>query len=159
MLSFDSAEQLRDEPDAVRFWHLAVLTALRDKAEQIEVRFGDDGTALLYHRVAGRDWELAPVSEDLFPELKPVLRGAARLVAPERPEGQITFGVADARLEPQEIGWLTYQLQGHILDLAVRIDPREPWGSVRLDIEYPEEQELSGLAAEALASYYGGDET
>ena len=54
-------EHIRDEPDPVRFWHLAVLTALRDKAERVEVRFGDDGTALLYHRVAGRDWELAPV--------------------------------------------------------------------------------------------------
>ena len=158
MLSFDSAERLHDEPDAVRFWHLAVLTALRDKAERVEVRFGEDGTALLYQRVAGRDWEVAGVPEELFPELKPALRAAARLVAPERPEGQITFGVPGARLEPQEVGWLTYQLGGHVIDLVVRLDPREPWGGVRIEIEYPEEQELAGLAAQALAGYYGGDE-
>jgi hypothetical protein len=158
MLVLESTDQLHDEPDAVRFWHLAVLTALRDKAERIEVRFGEDGTALLYHRVAGRDWELASVPEELFSELKPALRAAARLVAPERPEGQVTFGVPGARLEPQEVGWLTYQLGGHLIDLVVRLDPREPWGGVRVEIEYPEEQELAGLAADALASYYGGDE-
>jgi hypothetical protein len=79
------------------------------------------------------------------------------LISPERPEGQITFGIPDARLEPQEIGWLTYQLRGHLFDLTVRIDPREPYGSITLGIEYPEEQEASGLAAEILADYYSNE--
>lgn len=154
MLTFDTAEQLRSEPDAIRFWHLAVLMGLRDKAERVEVRFGEDASALLYHRVAGRDWELAAVEEDLFYELKPTLRAVSRLVAPERPEGQITFGIAEARLESQENGWLTYQLGGHLFDLLVRIDPREPFGGITLTIEHSEEQEAAGLAAEALSDYY-----
>lgn len=158
LLTFDTPDRLRSEPDALRFWHLAVLMALRDKAERIEVRFGEEETALLYHRVAGRDWELAAVDEELFPHLKPTLRQVARLVAPERPEGQITFGVPDARLEPQEIGWLTYQLGGHLFDIAVRIDPREPYGEITLTIEHAEEQEAAGLAAEALADYYAEEE-
>ena len=154
MLTFDTADALRAEPDARRFWHLAILTALRDKAERVEVRFAEDQTALLYHRIGGRDWEIAPVDDDLFPHLKPAIRSVARLVAPERPDGQITFGVANARLEPQEIGWLTYQVGGHAFDLAVRVDPREPYGSVTLEIEFAEEQEAAGLAADALADYY-----
>ena len=157
MLHFETVEQLHAESDPRRFWHLAILIGLRDKAERVEVRFGEDGTALLYHRVAGRDWEIAPISPELFPELKPTLRQVARLVAPERPEGQITFGIPDARLEPQEIGWLTYQLQGHLFDLTVRIDPREPYGSITLGIEHSEEQEAAGLAAEVLADYYSSD--
>lgn len=157
MLTFDSPEQLRLESDPIRFWHLAILMALRDKAERIEVRFGEDASALLYHRVGGRDWELASVDEELFHELKPTLRAVSRLVAPERPEGQITFGMPDARLEPQENGWLTYQLGGHLFDLLVRIDPREPFGGITLTIEHSEEQEAAGLAAEALSEYYAGE--
>ena len=45
-----------------------------------------------------------------------------------------------------------------MIDRPVRIDPREPWGGVRIAVKYPEEQELAGLAADALASYYDGDE-
>jgi hypothetical protein len=158
VLSFDTPEQLAAEPDARRFWHLAILMALRDRAERVEVRFGEDGSGLLYHRVKGKDWEIAPVPDDVFPDLKPAMREAARLVAPERPEGQVTFGIPGARLEPQEIGWLTYTLSGHGFDFAVRIDPREPYGSITLDIEHPEEQEVAGMAAAALAEYYEASE-
>lgn len=152
MITFTTVADLRDEPDARRFWHLAVLMALRDKAERVEVRFGEDGDAVLYNRVDGRDWELAPVDPDLFPQLKPTLREIARLVAPERPDGQITFGVPHARLEPMEVGWLTYQLGNGLFDMVVRIDPREPFGGITIELEYPEE--MAGLAAKALAAYY-----
>jgi hypothetical protein len=152
MLVFTTPEDLRAEPDPVRFWHIAVLMALRDKAERVEVRFGEDGTATLYHRVLGRDWEISYVDPELFPELKPTLRQVARLVAPERPEGVITFGVADARLETQQVGWLTYQFPTGYFDMTVRIDPREPFGNITIDLEYPEE--MSALAAEALAGYF-----
>jgi hypothetical protein len=155
VLVFDSTDQLRSEPAARQFWHIAVLMALRDGAERIEVRFAEDG-AIVYNRVDGRDWELTPVADDVFPNLKPELRQAARLVAPERPEVTVSAGLPDARYEPAEIGWLTYQLRGRLIDLAVRIDPREPWGAITLDLEHPDE--LSGLAADALAEYYEADE-
>jgi hypothetical protein len=155
MLAFTTAAELRAEPDPRRFWHLAILMALRDKAERVEVRFGEDDEAVLYNRVAGRDWELAPVDPELFPDLKPTLREIARLVAPERPDGQITFGVPNARLEPMEVGWLTYQLGNGLFDMVVRIDPREPYGGITVELEYPEE--MAGLAAEALAAYYEAD--
>lgn len=158
MLSYTDANSLKAEPDARRFWHLAILMSLRDKAESIEVRFGETGDALLYHRVGGKDWELATVDEELFDQLKPTLRQVAKLVTPQRPDGIITFGIGDARLELQECGWLTYQIEGHLCDLAVRLDPREPFGFIRLDIEHAEMQELSGHAAEALADYYELDE-
>jgi hypothetical protein len=152
MLVFTTPEDLRAEPDAVRFWHLAVLMSLRDKAERLEVRFGEEGTATLYHRISGRDWELSIVDPELFPELKPTLRKVGNLVSPERPEGIITFGVADARLETQQVGWLTYQFPTGFFDMTVRIDPREPFGSITIDLEYPEE--MAALAAEALADYF-----
>lgn len=152
MLTFTTPADLRAEPDAVRFWHLAVLMALRDQAERLELRFGEEGMATLYHRVKGRDWEISQVDPELFPLLKPALRQAARLVEPERPEGVIVFGVAEARLEPQEVGWLTYRFPTGFFDMTVRIDPREPYGSVTIDLEYPEE--MAALAAEALADYY-----
>jgi len=153
VLAFTSADDLRAEPDARRFWVLAVLLALREKATRLEVRFGD-GDAILYHRVDGRDWELAAVSEELFPEIKPALRGVCRLVAPERPDFTVTAGLPDARVEPQEIGWLTFELDQRLVDLAVRIDPREPYGHVQIDIEYPDEAGLGGLAGQALDDYY-----
>ena len=156
MLIHTTAEALRREPDARRFWILAVLLGLREKAGRVEVRFGD-GDAVLYHRVEGRDWELAAVDDDLFPLLKPELRKVARLVAPERPEFTVTAGPPDATMESQQIGWLTFDLGQRLIDLAVRIDPREPYGSIQLDIEYPDLGELSGLAGEALDAYYEAD--
>ena len=54
MLTFTAADDLKDLPDADRFWVLAVLLALREKATRLEVRFGD-GDAMLYHRIDGRD--------------------------------------------------------------------------------------------------------
>jgi hypothetical protein len=155
VLTLDSPGQLRSEPEPRRFWHLAVLMALRDGAERVEVRFTEDG-GVLYNRIDGRDWELATVPDEVFPQLKPELRRAARLVAPERPEVTVSAGLPDARHEPHEIGWLTYQLHGRLIDLAVRIDPREPWGSITLELEHPDE--LSRLAAEALAAYYETEE-
>ncbi len=155
MLVYDSPEQLRSEPPARRFWHLAVLMALRDKAERVEVRFTEGG-GVLYNRVDGRDWELAPVPDDVFPALKPELRKLAQLVSPKRPEVTVSAGPPEARFEPQQVGWLTLQIGPHLYDLAVRIDPREPWGGITLDLEHPEE--LAGLAGEALAAYYEADE-
>ena len=151
MLVFESPEQLRAEPDPRRFWHLAVLMALRDKAERVEVRFTEDG-GVLYNRIDGRDWEVAPVTDEVFPFLKPELRAVARLVAPERPDVSVSAGLPDARHEPFEIGWLTYQIDGRLIDLAVRINPQEPWGGITIEFEHPDE--LAGLAADALAAYY-----
>ena len=54
----------------MRFLHLTILTALRDGAEEVEVRFGD-GWALVYERVGGRDWLYADGS---------LLSGTARVV-------------------------------------------------------------------------------
>ena len=153
MLVYSTSDQLRTEPDITRFWVLGILMSLRDRASRMEVRFGD-GDATLYHRVGDRDWELTPVGEGLFGQLKPSLRAVARLVAPERPSFTVTAGLPDARVEPQEIGWLTFELEQHLIDLAVRIDPREPYGFVQIDFEYPEEMELAGLAGAALAEYY-----
>jgi len=155
LLTFDSAVQLRAEPDPRRFWHLAVLMALRDKAERVEVRFTEDG-GVLYNRIDGRDWELASVPDDVFPFLKPELRAVARLVAPERPDVTVSAGLPDARHEPFEIGWLTYQLDRRLIDLAVQINPQEPWGGITIEFEHPEE--LAGLAADALAAYYEIDD-
>lgn len=156
MLVFDSPDQLRAEPEPVRFLQLMLLSCLRDRAERVEFRSVEDGW-MLYQRIDGRDWEMVPPPEDVQPVLKQAIRGAARLVAPERPEVTVSAGLPDARYEPAEVGWLTYQLRGRLIDLAVRIDPREPWGSITLDLEHPDE--LSGLAADALAEYYETDET
>jgi hypothetical protein len=153
VLVLETSEQLQLEPPARQFWHLAVLMALRDRAEQVEVRF-TESAGVLYHRVEGRDWEVAVVPESVLPELKPVLRAAARLVDPERPEVTVTAGLPEARFEPRQVGWLTYQIRDRLIDLVVRIDPREPWGGITLVIEYPDEQGIAGLAADALAAYY-----
>ena len=151
MLAYESPDQLRAEPDARRFLHLLVLNALRDKATQLEARFVADGV-LLYYRVDGRDWELVPPPEDIAPLLKDTVREASRLVQPERPELTVIAGVPGARYEPLEAGWLTYQIGGRWIDLAVRIDPREPFGYIRFDIE--DAEEFAEPAGEALAEYF-----
>lgn len=152
MLTFESAEQLLAEPDARRYLHVIILNALRDKATRLEIRFGEEG-GLLYYRVEGRDWELAPPPDELFPQIKPAVREAARLVQPERPEVSVLFGMPGARYEPLEAGWLTYQLGGQWLDLLVRIDPREPFGAIRFDIDPTEAIEFAEAAGQALAEY------
>ena len=151
MLVFGSPDRLRAEPEPVRFLHLVLLSCLRDRAERVEFRSVEDGW-MLYQRIDGRDWEMVPPPEDVQPVLKQAVRGAARLVAPERPDVTVSAGLPDARHEPAEVGWLTYQLRGRLIDLAVRIDPREPWGAITLDLDHPDE--LSALAADALAEYY-----
>lgn len=155
MLVFDSPDQLRAEPEPVRFLHLVLLSCLRDRAEQVEFRSVEDGW-MLYQRVDGRDWEMVPPPEDVQSALKRTIRQAARLVAPERPAVTVSAGLPDARHEPAEVGWLTYQIRGRLIDLAVRIDPREPWGAITLELEYADE--LAGLAADALAEYYETDD-
>jgi hypothetical protein len=152
VLTYTSPAQLADEPEPVKFLHVLILTALRDRAERLEVRFAE-GHGLVYYRTEGRDWELTPPPADVYPELKPTLRRIARLVTPERPDVSVVAGQPDAKFEPQEVGWLTYQLGQHLLDMVIRIDPREPWGGVRIELEHPEE--LAGLAGEALADYLG----
>lgn len=156
MLVFDSPEQLRSEPEPRRFLHLVLLIALRDRAERVEFRAAEEGYWVLYQRIDGRDWELVPPPETVQPVLKQTVREASRLVAPERPAVTVSAGLPDARHEPHEVGWLTYQIGGRLLDLTVRIDPREPWGSITLDLEYPDE--LAGLAADALAEFFEADE-
>ena len=150
MLVYESADQLLAEPEARRFLHVVILNALRDKATQLEVRFGDEG-GLLYYRIDGRDWELAPPPDAVYPLLKDTVREASRLVQPERPELTVIAGVPGARYEPLEAGWLTYQLGGRWLDLAVRIDPREPFGFIRFDIDGA--ADFADAAGEALAQY------
>ena len=125
MLVYETPEKLLAEPDARRYLHTVILTALRDKAERVEVRFGEDG-GMLYYRVEGRDWELLPPPDDVYPVLKQTIREAARLVRPERPETTILLGTAGARFEPLEVGWLTYQVGGYWADLIVRIDFDNP---------------------------------
>jgi hypothetical protein len=154
VLSYTTPEELAEQSPVVRYLHVVILMAIRDRTEQVEFRSTEEGW-LLYQRNEGRDWEMIPPPEDVQLHLKDTLRQCARLVAPERPEGQITFGIENARLEPQEIGWLTYQVSGHVLDLAIRIDPREPYGRITLNIEYAAEHELAGQAGEALADYLG----
>lgn len=150
MLTYESADQLLAEPEARRFLHVIILNALRDKATQLEVRFGEEG-GLLYYRVNGRDWELAPPPDEVYPLLKETVREVSRLVQPERPELTVIAGVPGARYEPLEAGWLTYQLGGRWIDLAVRIDPREPFGFIRFEID--EADEFAAAAGEALGEY------
>jgi hypothetical protein len=156
VLVFDSPEQLRSEPEPRRFLHLVLLIALRDRAERVEFRAGEEGYWLLYQRVDGRDWELVPPPEAVQPVLKQTVREVSRLVAPERPAVTVSAGLPGARYEPAEVGWLTYQIGNRLADIVVRIDPREPWGSITLGLEHPDE--LSGLAADALAAYYEADD-
>jgi hypothetical protein len=150
LLVYESTAQLLAEPEARRYLHTVLLTALRDKAERVEIRFGE-GEGMLYYRVEGRDWELTPPPDDLYPLLKDALREAARLVRPERPDTQILYGAEGARFEPMEAGWLTYQIGGYLLDTVVRIDPREPFGYIRIDIDNPED--FADAAGEALSDY------
>ena len=150
MLVYESIAQLLSEPPPRRYLHTVILTALRDKAERVEVRFME-GEGTLYYRVDGRDWELTSPPEDIYPVLKETVRNAARLVQPERPELTVMFGVPDARFEPLETGWLTYQIGGYCVDVVVRIDPREPFGYIRFDIDQAED--FADAAGEALSDY------
>ena len=150
MLVYESTTQLLAEPEPRRYLHTVILTALRDKAERVEVRFGD-GEGMLYYRVEGRDWELLPPPDDIYAVLKDTVRGVARLVRPERPDLTVMFANPGARFEPMETGWLTYQLGGYWVDIAVRIDPRDPYGSIRFELDDP--QEFAEAAGEALADY------
>jgi hypothetical protein len=150
MLIHESAEQLLAESDVRRYLHIVILNALRDLATRMEIRFAEYG-AVLYYRVDDRDWELAPPPDELFPFLKPTVREVSRLVRPERPEVSVLVGIPGARYEPMEAGWLTYQLGGRSIDLHVRIDPREPYGFIRFDIE--EAAEFAAAAGEALSEY------
>jgi hypothetical protein len=150
MLIHESTDQLLSEPAERRYLHVIILNALRDLATRLEIRFAEDG-ALLYYRVEDRDWELAPPPDELFPLLKPAIREVSRLVRPERPEVSVLVGLPGARYEPLEAGWLTYQLGGRSLDLLIQIDPREPFGFIRLDI--PMAGEFAEEAGEALAEY------
>jgi hypothetical protein len=151
VLVYESTEQLLAEPPARRYLHTILLTALRDNATRVEVRFGED-SGMLYYRVEGRDWELAPPPDDVYPLLKQAVRDASRLVQPERPEVTVMAAPPGARYEALEIGWLTYQLGAYWMDVAVRIDPREPFGYIQFDMDTPEEfadtagEVLSGLA-------------
>lgn len=150
MLIHESAEQLLDDSESRRYLHIIILNALRDLATRLEIRFAEYG-ALLYYRVDGRDWELAPPEDDIAAQLKTVVRAVSRLVQPERPEVAVLVGVPGARYEPLEAGWLTYQLDGRSLDLLVQIDPREPFGFIRFDI--PGSGEFAEAAGEALTAY------
>jgi hypothetical protein len=150
VLVYESTAQLMAEPEPRRYLHTVLLTALRDKAERVEVRFGEEG-GMLYYRVEGRDWELMPPPDDIYPLLKDTVRQAARLVRPERPDLTVMFGAEGARFEPMEVGWLTYSIGGYWADMVVRIDPREPYGSIRIDIDDP--QDFADLAGDALSDY------
>lgn len=151
MLIYESADHLLAEPEPQRYLHSILLTAIRDKAERLDIRFGE-GSGSLYYRVEGRDWELLPPPDEVYPHLKATLRAAARLVSPERPAVTLTAGVEGARFEPLEVGWLTYQLGAYWMDIVVRIDPREPFGFIQFDIEKPEE--FADVAGEALDEYH-----
>ncbi|HXD87094.1 MAG TPA: hypothetical protein VN641_11405 [Urbifossiella sp.] len=154
MLIYESTEQFLAETEPRRYLHTVILTALRDKAERVEVRFME-GEGTLYYRVDGRDWELMPPPEEVYPLLKETVREAARLVRPERPDLTVMFGTPEGHFEPLEIGWLTYQLGGYWVDIAVRIDPREPYGFIRLDID--DSAEFADAAGEALAAYVSAE--
>lgn len=150
MLIYESTAQLLAESEPRRYLHTVVLTALRDGAEHAELRFGD-GDAMLYYRVKGRDWELFPTPESVYPVLKETVRDVARLVHPERPEVTLLAAPPGATFEPLEVGWLTYRLGPDWLDVVVRIDPREPYGFIRFEFDGGEE--FAEAAGEALAGY------
>jgi hypothetical protein len=150
VLAYESADRLLAEPEPLRYLHVVLLNALRDGATQLELRFAEDG-GLLYYRIDGRDWELTAPPDEVYPLLKDAVRAAARLVQPERPDVTVMAGVPGARYEPLEAGWLTYQLGGQWLDLAVRIDPREPYGFIRFDIDGG--ADFAEAAGDALAEY------
>jgi hypothetical protein len=92
-----------------------------------------------------------PPPDDVYPVLKDAVREVARLVRPERPDLTVMFGVPDARYEPMEAGWLTYQLGEYWVDVVVRIDPREPYGFIQFDIDNA--ADFADAAGEALAGY------
>jgi hypothetical protein len=77
MLTCESTEQLLAEPVPRRWLHTVLLTALRDKAERVEIRYMED-EAVLYYRVDGRDWELMPPPEEVYPVLKDTVRRGSR---------------------------------------------------------------------------------
>lgn len=151
MLIHESVEQLLAEPEPLRYLHSILLMAIRDRAERLEIRFGEDSGSL-YYRIKGRDWELLPPPETVYPDLKKVVRSVSRVVSPERPAVTLHAGLEGARFEPLEVGWLTYQLGAYWLDIVVRIDPREPFGFMQFDLEQPEE--FAELAGEALDEYH-----
>jgi hypothetical protein len=154
VLVYESTEQLLAEPAARRYLHTILLTALRDNATRVEVRFGED-SGMLYYRVEGRDWELTPPPDDVYPLLKQAVREVSRLVQPERPEVTVMAAVPGARYEALEIGWLTYQLGSYWMDVAVRIDPREPFGFIQFDMDTPEEfADTAGEVLSGLAEHY-----
>ena len=106
---------------------------------------------MLYYRVDGKDWELSAPPDEVYPLLKDTVRAASSLVSPERPDLTVIAGIPGARYEPLEAGWLTYQLGGRWLDLAVRIDPREPFGFIRFDID--DATDFADAAGDALSEY------
>ncbi len=156
LLVLRTADQLATETEPRRFLHLLLLEAVRDRAEWVEVRFGE-GYGLVYQKADGREWELAPPPEDVYPHLKAEIRAASRLVWPERPAVSIAAAPsADSPAppaEPLEVGWLTYQLGDHLLDLLVRIAPREPWGFARIEI-HDVDADLAEAAGETVAAFY-----
>jgi hypothetical protein len=111
---------IRSADDVERFWQLAILIGLRDKAERLEVRFTESG-AILYHRVDGRDWELTPVDEELSPQLTLALQSVARLIAPERPALEVFAPPEGSRYEQPQVGWLSCQLRTNWLDSSSRL--------------------------------------
>ncbi|MCS7020295.1 MAG: hypothetical protein NZ703_00280 [Gemmataceae bacterium] len=150
MLRLASAEQLLHEPPSCRYLHVLILTALQDGASRLELRYTLDGV-VPYYRVDDRDWELTPPPPELTEHLKETVRQVSRLVTPERPDTTILVGPPQARFEPLQAGWLTYELDGRWLDLRLYIDPREPFGVIRFDIEGAEE--FSAAAQATLATY------
>ncbi len=151
MLTFTTADALLAAPEPVRYLHALLLMAVRDGAERLEFRPTEDGW-VLYQRTDSRDWEMSAPPEDVQSELKAAVRSVSRLVSPERPELTVSAGPAGAVYEPHEVGWLTLQLSGYLLDLEVRIDPQEPYGSVRLDFP-ADASALADAAGDAVNEY------
>jgi len=85
LLVYESTEQLLAETESRRYLHTVLLTALRDKAERVEVRFGGEG-GMLYYRVDGRDWNCCRRRMRFTPYSRIRCVEAARLVRPERPD-------------------------------------------------------------------------
>jgi hypothetical protein len=150
MLRYVSTEQLLAESPAHRYLHVLILTALQDGASRLELRYTLDGV-IPYYRLDDRDWELVPPPSLVADQLKEAVRQVSRLVTPERPDTTILFGPPEGRYEPLQAGWLTYELQGRWLDLRLYIDPREPFGVIRFDIEGA--TEFSSAAQAALKEY------
>jgi len=150
MLRVESVEQLLTEPAPRRYLHVLILTALQDGASRLELRYTWDGI-VPYYRVGERDWELAPPPDEVVEQLKDTVRQVSRLVSPERPDTTVLVGPPEARYEPLQAGWLTYELGGRWLDLRVYIDPREPFGLIQFDFEGA--AEFSSAAQAILKEY------